>query len=188
MSVKFVNCREADALVASTVYRVTFIQTTAQQIGGFLFGGSVSTGFGNEIQAVYQRGGDSNKCPYAFPVSQPPAVGGNSVVIDFKIRSAEFHAGTVADLANSLNELSPFVDVATVELPTRAELGTTGRGTAIETAKQAGQQQADTTGFFSGLGSVLGSLKTVVIVVAIGAAAVAAAVLVSRFKKPATTS
>lgn len=174
---KFVNCSQSDSLVAGQVYRVTFVQTEGQKVLGYLF-----VSFASELLAVYQRISDQNKSPYAFPVSQPPQ-GDNAVAIDVKIRSQEFHAGTVGDLASSLDGLSSVVDVDTVELPSRADLGTAGRSSALDQAQAAGTKTAQDTGFFAGLERTLSGLKTVILVVAIGAAVVAGAYLVSQGSK-----
>jgi hypothetical protein len=181
MGINFKGALPTDALVAGEVYRVTFIQTTVQEVGAFLFG---NIDWGAELAAVYQRGGDVGKMPYAFPVSQPPVADAQAVVVDFKVRSAEYHAGTVADLANAADQLSQFVSVSQVEKPSRADLGTAGRGTAIDTATQAGNKTAQDTGFGAGLTKTLKSLGTVLIVLAVGAGLVAVAYVVSKVPKP----
>jgi hypothetical protein len=175
---KFVNCNQADTLQAGEVYRVTFIQTAGEKVGAFLFSNFSPS---QEFLSVYQRITDEQLSPYGYPVSQPPAAD-SAAVIDVKIRIQEFHAGTVGDLGTSLDQLSDYLTVDQVERPSRTDLGTQNRATALGTATQQGQQQAQDTGIVASINRILGSLKTVVIVVAVGAAIVAGAYLVKEGK------
>lgn len=175
--IQYVNCNAADALVAGQVFRLTFIQTTLQKVGAFLF---YNLDWAAETMAVYEKSANETLMPYAYPVSEPPVQGSDAAVVDLKIRIQEFHSGAVSDLVNAAGELSPYVDVSRVERVTAATGGQATRASAISQTTKEGQQEAQDTGFLAGITKSLRSFGTILTVLAVGAGLVAVAYVISK--------
>ncbi|HEY6201345.1 MAG TPA: hypothetical protein VI231_22265 [Candidatus Binatia bacterium] len=154
---RLVNCSPGDAIIAEQYFRAIFeargVMTPAR-LAYELVGGDVGREIYDELRGERQ-------IPYVTPVNTSEGVAGDRVWI-FDVRTFSTRE-TVAELANRLDALTPFVGLRSLERITQDAVYGNAATSGRAIAQQEQQREHDEESLTHKLGVILGDVGFVVI-------------------------